>query len=301
MTAAPCSPRAPRAQPPARPAAAAGWDRICRQERASGAFDPRRRTVAGARWIGVPAVAVRRPGGRQVGADGRAGHEHQQAACLIFKSKANKGSTGRRIRARRSTTRISGSWRCCRRCAAAWPTWPPAASGWSCSSASSSSSRPTSCRSRRRRRSRSGREDLAREALTRRAALQSQIADLRDAARRAAGRGGEAHRSPRSGCRPRSRRSDHEGDDQGHLHRGRGADPDQRGGLRHLRGDGRRRPGHAAGRGQDRADAGAGRRDRRAARLGRARRRDQPGGRDDIQAELDRAAAAPTSRRSWRR
>src|SRR5580698_1090905 len=48
----------------------------------------------------------------------------------------------------------------------------------------------------------------------------------------------------------------------------RGADPHQRGLLRDLGGHGRRRPGHPAGRGQDCPDAGAGGRDRRAARLG---------------------------------
>ena len=117
-----------------------------------------------------------------------------------------------------------------------------------------------------------GREDLAREALH--AAVQPADADRRpaDAARQAAGRGGEAdHGLPAAAGQ--GRRLPHpEGDDQGHLHRGRGADQDRRGVLRHLRGDGRRRPGDPARRGQDGADAGPRRRHRRAARQRRARR-----------------------------
>ena len=123
-----------------------------------------------------------------------------------------------------------------------------------------------------------GREDLAREALTRRSGHPAAAHRPAGAARPAAGRGGEARpRQPAAAGQGR-RLPDPQGDDQGDLLRGRGADPDQRGVLRHQRGDGRRRPGHPAGRGQDRADAGAGRRDRRAAgqrRPGRPDRHDQ--------------------------
>ena len=92
-------------------------------------------------------------------------------------------------------------------------------------------------------------------------------------ARPAAGRGGEAH--PGLPAAPGQGRGlpHQEGDDQGLLQRRAGPDPDQRGVLRHLRGDGRRRHGRAARRGQDRADAGPRGRHRRADRLRRPRRR----------------------------
>ena len=83
-------------------------------------------------------------------------------------------------------------------------------------------------------------------------------------ARPAAGRGGEAHQRGAAAL-DQGRVVPHpQGDDQGDLHGRRGADQDRRGVLRHLRGDERRRPGHAARRGQDRADAGTRRRHRRA-------------------------------------
>ena len=72
---------------------------------------------------------------------------------------------------------------------------------------------------------------------------QQQIADLQTQHAAAAGRGGEAHdRLPAAAGQGRVL-PHQEGDDQGHVHRGRGADQDQRGVLRHLRGDGRRRHG----------------------------------------------------------
>ena len=91
-----------------------------------------------------------------------------------------------------------------------------------------------------------GREDLAREALTRKSALNQQLSRPADPARPAAGRGGEA--DPRlAAAAGQGRVLPHpQGDDQGDLHRGRGADPDQRGLLRHLRGDGRRRDGRSS-------------------------------------------------------
>ena len=120
-----------------------------------------------------------------------------------------------------------------------------------------------------------GREDLAREALTRRSGIQQQLDRPAGSARAAAGRGGEA--DPREPAAPgQGRRLPHpQGDDQGHLFRRRGPDADQRGVLRHQRGDGRRRAGHPAGRGQDRTDAGSGRCHRRVARQRRPRRPDR--------------------------
>ena len=119
-----------------------------------------------------------------------------------------------------------------------------------------------------------GREDLAREALTRKSGADR--ADHRPQG--AAGASSRARRrsspSPSSGCRPRSRPSAPEGDDQGDLHRRRGADPDQRGVLRHLA----RRwatSGMAIQRAEDKTAQmqARGRRHRRADRLRRARRR----------------------------
>ena len=145
-----------------------------------------------------------------------------------------------------------------------------------------------------------GREDLARAALQNKAQLQSQLRRPAGAVRQPAGAGGEADRSPRSGWRPRCRPSAPEGDHQGDLHRGRGADPHQRGLLRHLRGDGRRRPGHPARRGQDGADAGPGGRDRRAARLRCARGPRERRHRTTSRRSSTRSARAPRSRPSWR-
>ena len=123
-----------------------------------------------------------------------------------------------------------------------------------------------------------GREDLAREALTRKSGADGPDRRPPGPARAAPGRGGEAH--PGLAAAPgQGRVLPHpQGDHQGDLHRRRGADPHQRGLLRHLRGDGRRRHGDPARRGQDPADAGPGRCRRRADRLRRPRRRqlDQP-------------------------
>ena len=104
----------------------------------------------------------------------------------------------------------------------------------------------------------------------------------------AAGRGGEADGRLPAAAVQGGRLPYQEGDHQGHLHRGRGPDQDQRGVLRHLRGDGRRRHGDPAGRGQDGPDAGPRGRDRRADGLGRAgRRRGRPARRHPERARHD--------------
>ena len=145
------------------------------------------------------------------------------------------------------------------------------------------------------------REDLAREALTRKSGLTNQITDLKVQLSQLQGEE-EKLTLAQSAARGEGRGVPHpQGDDQGDLHRRRGPDPHQRGGRRHRRGDGRRRPGHPAGRGQDRADAGPRRCRRRADRLGRARRPDpdrrpgrhQPRARGDELAVRRRVRAGP--------
>ena len=84
----------------------------------------------------------------------------------------------RRTPARCSTTATSGRPSCSRRYAAAWPTWPPAASASSCRSTSSSSS-PTKLQGQAEKAIGVDREDLAREALTRKSGLTNQINDLK--------------------------------------------------------------------------------------------------------------------------
>ena len=86
---------------------------------------------------------------------------------LIFRAKANKALDRPRTRARPSTTPTSASSSCCRRYAAASPTWPPAASGSSCRS-TSSQQQSDKLEAQARQALAQGREDLAREALTRR-------------------------------------------------------------------------------------------------------------------------------------
>ena len=129
------------------------------------------------------------------------------------------------------------------------------------------------------------------------------------AARPAPGRGGEAHPRPAAAVGEGRGVPHPQGDHQGDLHRRRGADPHQRGGRGHRRGDGRRRPGHPAGRGQDRPDAGPRRRRRRADRLRRPRRRDpdrrpgrhHPRARGDELAVRRRVRAGPAEGRAARR
>ena len=136
------------------------------------------------------------------------------------------------------------------------------------------------------------REDLAREALTRKSALATPDHRPQGPVRPAPGRGGEAHPRPAAAAGEGGGVPHPQGDDQGDLHRRRGADPHQRGDVGDRRGDGRRRPGHPAGRGQDRADAGPRRGHRRADRLRRARRRqrDQQRRRHHPRARVDELA-----------
>ena len=70
-----------------------------------------------------------------------------------------------------------------------------------------------------------GREDLAREALTRRSGLEKQVDRPADPARCPAGRGGEAHPGRAAPTGQGRGLPNQEGDDQGQLHRSRGADP----------------------------------------------------------------------------
>ena len=105
-----------------------------------------------------------------------------------------------------------------------------------------------------------GREDLAREALTRRAAVTSQIGDLQGQQASLQARGGQTHRRLAEPAGEGGGVPYPQGDHQGDLHRRRSRDQHPRGRHRDLRGDGRRRHGHPARAGQDRADAGPGRR-----------------------------------------
>ena len=136
-----------------------------------------------------------------------------------------------------------------------------------------------------------GREDLAREALTRRSGLHQQIADLQAqlatlqdqeekltvAAQQLQAKV-EAFRTKKETIKATYSAAEAQTKINeafaGHLRRAR-----------------RRRPGRAAGRGQDRADAGAGGRDRRAASP-RARSTDVTSmGKDNITVELERMAS----------
>ena len=146
-----------------------------------------------------------------------------------------------------------------------------------------------------------GREDLARAALQARGAAGAAVRRSAGPVHPAAGPRGEADPRLAAARRQGAGLPYPEGDHQGDVHRRRGADPHQRGLLRDLGGHGRRRPGHPASRGQDRADAGPGRRDRRAARLRRPRgprerrQRLHPGRAG--QARRQQRASTPSSRR----
>jgi phage shock protein A len=72
---------------------------------------------------------------------------------------------------------MKSSSNCCRRCVGAWPTSRPAASGSSCSCKASQQKEGT-LEEQARAALAQGREDLAREALTRRSGLHQQIVDL---------------------------------------------------------------------------------------------------------------------------
>ena len=134
-----------------------------------------------------------------------------------------------------------------------------------------------------------GREDLARDALTRKAGLQGQLSDLNTQYTTLQGEE-ERLRVPPAAAGQGRRLPHQEGNDQGHVHRRRGADQDQRGVHRHFGGNGRRRAGDPARRRQDRADACApGALDELIA--SGAIDDVVSGPRDDIQAELDRMGA----------
>ena len=117
------------------------------------------------------------------------------------------------------------------RSAMPWSTSPPPASRSSCSR-SSFSIRLTTSTTRPRRRWRAGREDLAREALPRKAAAQAQIDGL-EAAAPAAHRGrGEARAEAGRAAEAGQQVPYPEGDPEGPVHRGQG----RRRGKRERRG-----------------------------------------------------------------
>ena len=76
------------------------------------------------------------------------------------------------------------------------------------------------------------REDLAREALTRKSGLANQISDLNVQLARSRARR-RSHPRPAAALGEGRGVPDPQGDHQGHLHRRGGVDPDQRGRLRH--------------------------------------------------------------------
>ena len=117
-----------------------------------------------------------------------------------------------------------------------------------------------------------GNEDLAREALSRRAALGEQLAELKTQHDQISEQEQKLVADLPGAPDPGRAVPHPEGDAEGQLHGGRGPDQGGRGGVGHLGLHGQRRRHHAAGPGQDRQHAGAGRRHRRAAGLGRARR-----------------------------
>ena len=86
-------------------------------------------------------------------------------------------STRPRIHGSPSTSRTRSSWRASRRSAGAWPTSPRPRSGSSCRPPSSSSRRDK-LQQQAKAALTQGNEDLAREALARRAALAEQLTDL---------------------------------------------------------------------------------------------------------------------------
>ena len=120
-----------------------------------------------------------------------------------------------------------------------------------------------------------GNEDLAREALSRRAALGEQLAELKTQHDQITEQEQKLVADLPGAAVPGGALPHPEGDAQGLLHGGRGADQGRRGRVGHLGLHGQRRRHHAAGPGQDRRHAGAGGRHRRAAGLGRARRPDR--------------------------
>ena len=101
-------------------------------------------------------------------------------------------------------------------------------------------------------------EDLAREALARRAALGEQLADLKVQHDQIVEQEQKLVDTSQQLQIPGGAVPHQEGDTQGQLHRRRGHDEGQRGRLGNLGLHGQFRRGHAAGPGQDRRHAGAG-------------------------------------------
>ena len=102
-----------------------------------------------------------------------------------------------------------------------------------------------------------GREDLAREALQRKAVAQEQLQGLDQQVQGLRGAAGEARREREAALGEDRGVPLAEGSHQGAVLRRRGAGADRRGRDRDRRADGRHRPRDPARQGQDRADAGA--------------------------------------------
>ena len=121
-----------------------------------------------------------------------------------------------------------------------------------------------------------GNEELARTALERKNVAQTELQGLDQQVTELEAQQAEADRL-RAEAAPEDRGLPHqEGGHQGPVLGGRGAGAHLRGGDRGRRADGRRRPGHAARPGQDRADARSRRRGVRARGRGDVRRPHHP-------------------------
>ena len=114
------------------------------------------------------------------------------------------------------------------------------------------------------------REDLAKEALSRKAAAQQQIDQMEPQRQQLDGGGAEAHQDARRTAEAGQRLPDPEGDPQGPVHRGQGGQRGRREHRRHLQVVQRLRGEPPAGPGQDRHHAGPLGRVGRAARVRRA-------------------------------
>ena len=145
-----------------------------------------------------------------------------------------------------------------------------------------------------------GREDLAREALERKAVAQEQLQGLDQQIRRLAGAAGEARREREAALGQDRAVPLAEGSHQGPVLRRRGAGADRRGRDGHRRADGGHGPRDPAREGQDRVDAGARIGDGRARRVGRLEDFTTGGDRSSTasSAARDRSSKSTTS---WRR
>ena len=146
-----------------------------------------------------------------------------------------------------------------------------------------------------------GHEDLAREALSRKTAVQAQLDGIMQQGQQLEAQQHEARRGTEDAAGQGRGVPHAEGSDQGAVLRRRSAGADRRGGDRDRRADGRRRARDPAREGQDRADAGARKRDRRAHRLGRPRGLHRDGRRRHRPAARRRSRRAPRSTTSSRR